>query len=321
MAELCDADCTVLFHRHGVNIDYDGEIIGRGWRDRPSNLWRIPLTSEGGDRITPQTDWANESDDIYSIQANSIYECENKDQLIQYYHASLCSHPKSVLIAAADAGYLRGCPGLDASAIRKYIGVEYATEMGHMKQLQSGVRSTHKKSNRGRPKKDDRHQEVQSAAEDAMATPLQTARNAATDQVFMSTTDSKGLVCSDQTGMFPRISNRGMKYVCIFYIYDANYIKSIPIKSREKKELLRAYEEVYAFCQQRGFSPKLHKLDNETSKEVSDWWFQMGRLNLVQVQSEKTLSVHLLRTLHPPYQDFLFAIGKGISAVLNRPGN
>ncbi len=68
--------------------------------------------------------------------------------------------------------------------------------------------------------------------------------------------------------MFPQISNKGMKYVCIFYIYDANYIKSIPIKSREKKELLRAYQEVYAFCQQRRFAPKLHKLDNETSKEV-----------------------------------------------------
>ena len=268
VAELCDADCTVYFHQHGVDINYEGEIIGRGWRDRPTKLWRISLTSEGGDRITPTTDWANDSDGIFHIQANSIYECENKEQLIQYYHASLCSHPKTVLIAAADAGYLRGCPGLTATGIRKYIGVEYATEMGHMKQIQSGVRSTNKKSNRGRPKKGEREQEIEAAAEDAMATPSQVHGNIDTHLVFMSTADSKGLVCSDQTGMFPRISNKGMKYLCIFYIYDANYIKSVPIKSREKKELLRAYQEVYAFCQQRGFAPKLHKLDNETSKEV-----------------------------------------------------
>ena len=172
------------------------------------------------------------------------------------------------MIAAADAEYLRGCPGLNATGIRKYIGVEYATEMGHMKQVQSGVRSTHKKSNRGRPKKSERQQEIDAAAEDAIATPSQVDGNIDTHFVFMSTADSKGLVCSDQTGMFPQISNKGMKYVCIFYIYDANYIKSVPIKSREKKELLRAYQEVYAFCQQRGFAPKLHKLDNETSKEV-----------------------------------------------------
>ena len=83
-----------------------------------------------------------------------------------------------------------------------------------------------------------------------MATPIQASNNDNTHLVYMSTIDSKGLICSNQTGMFPRTSNRGMKYVCMFYIYNANYIKSVPIKSREKKKLLRTYQEVYAFCQQ-----------------------------------------------------------------------
>ena len=92
----------------------------------------------------------------------------------------------------------------------------------------------------------------------------------------MSTVDSEGFICSDQTGMFPRISNRGMKYVCIFYIYDSNYIKSVPLKSRKKEELLQAYKDVYSFCQQRGFKPKLHKLDNETSKDVEEFIASQG---------------------------------------------
>ena len=104
-----------------------------------------------------------------------------------------------------------------------------------------------------------------------MATPSQTKNNEKTFYVYMTTVDVKGLLASDQTGMFPRISTRGMKYVCIFYIYDANFIKSVPIKSREKKELLRAYQEVYKFCEQRGFKPKLHKLDNKTLKDVEDF--------------------------------------------------
>ena len=94
VAELCDAGCTVFFHQYGVDITYEGEIIGRGWRDRPSKLWRTSLTSEGGDRITPTTDWSQDSDGIFSIQANSIYKCENSEQMKKYYHASLCSHPK-----------------------------------------------------------------------------------------------------------------------------------------------------------------------------------------------------------------------------------
>ena len=59
-----------------------------------------------------------------------------------------------------------------------------------------------------------------------------------------------------------------MNYICVFYIHDPNFIKGVPIKSRQKGELHRAYESVYEWRTQRGYKPKLHKLDNETSKEV-----------------------------------------------------
>ena len=110
--------------------------------------------------------------------------------------------------------------------------------MGHMKQVQSGVQSTHQQSKQGRPKKSNRQKEIEAAAEDAMATPIQTDGNDDTHLVYMSTIDSKGLICSDQTGMLPRISNRGMKYLCIFYIYDANISnqsKGVPRNSTEQK--------------------------------------------------------------------------------------
>ena len=73
--------------------------------------------------------------------ANSIYECENKENLIKYYHASIGSHPTTTLIVAAKAGYLKGCLGLNAETIRKYIAVEDATKIGFMKQIQQGVKS------------------------------------------------------------------------------------------------------------------------------------------------------------------------------------
>ena len=53
---------------------------------------------------------------------------------MRYYHASLASHPKRVLAAAAKAGYLQGCPGLTAEAINKSIDIEDATEMGQLQQ-------------------------------------------------------------------------------------------------------------------------------------------------------------------------------------------
>ena len=120
---------------------------------------RIGLNYEGENIITPYT--APEEYNPSSMMtftaieyhARSIYECENKEQLVKFYHASIGSHPKTTLIAAARVGYLKGCPGMNAEAIRKYTSVEDATEMGHMKQIQQGVRSTTTKSRRDRPTK------------------------------------------------------------------------------------------------------------------------------------------------------------------------
>ena len=84
----------------------------------------------------------------------------------------------------------------------------------------------------------------------------------------MSVKRVEGYLSSDQTGKFPRISNKGMQYICAFYIYDPNYTNGVALKIRKKEELLRAYKEVYTFCKNRGFKPRIRYMDNETSKDV-----------------------------------------------------
>jgi len=89
--------------------------------------------------------------------------------------------------------------------------------------------------------------------------------------VFMTITKVDCQLFIDQTGRFPVTSNRGNNYIVIFYVVDANYIKSYPIKSCHHTELIKAYTNVYNFVCTRGFRPQLHKLDNETSKDVEDF--------------------------------------------------
>ena len=84
---------------------------------------------------------------IIHWSTNSIYEYENKQQLMKYYHASLGSHTKHTLYTAAKAGYLQGCSGPTPEAINKYVTVEDATEMGHMRATPAGKQSTTKKRN------------------------------------------------------------------------------------------------------------------------------------------------------------------------------
>merc|ERR1711966_268828 len=92
-----------------------------------------------------------------------------------------------------------------------------------------------------------------------------------TNIVFMTVKLADGWIASDQTGAFPRVSNRGHKYVSVFYVYDANFVKGVPVKSRHRQELLRAYEDVYKWCPVRGYKPQLQRMDNETSKDVEEF--------------------------------------------------
>ena len=72
-------------------------------------------------------------------------------------------------------------------------------------------------------------------------------------------------------GKFPCTSNLGMKYVMIFYIYDANYIKGIPITNCTEDKFLHAYKEVYDELETKGLKPNFHKMDNKSSKEIQDF--------------------------------------------------
>jgi hypothetical protein len=79
------------------------------------------------------------------------------------------------------------------------------------------------------------------------------------------------LVFSDQTGHFLITSNRGHAYLVIFYIYDAKFIASVPIKNQTKQEHFRAYQITYKYLSSCGFKPRLHKMDNKTSKDVKEF--------------------------------------------------
>ena len=95
------------------------------------------------------------------------------------------------------------------------------------------------------------------AINDTISVPTHEPGNAKTNLVYMRVQKAEGFIASDQTGKFPRMSNKGNQYICVFYIYDPNFIKGIPIKSRKKEELLKAYEQVYEWCEQQGFKPQL----------------------------------------------------------------
>ena len=158
--------------------------------------------------------------------ANSIYECENTTQLIEFYHATLSYPAVSTWCKAITAGYFQGWPGLTAKRVRRFIKVSDETEMRHMDQQRQGIRST--KRTETEP--------------DSMATVPQIPNSDRCHHVYMTIADVDGKLYSDQTGSF-----------------GGNYVKLSPIKSGHRSELLKAYNEVYSFLCVRGYRPQLHK--------------------------------------------------------------
>ena len=165
------------------------------------------------------------------------------------------------MLAAEKLGYFQGCPGLTRKAINNHLGVETATEKGWMTQVIQGAHTTRSSVTA-----------LYETNDKCTAIPQQEPGNSKTHEVYFTATNAgNGLIYSDQTGRFPRTSNRSNKYLAISYVYDVNALLSFPIKSRAKEELLRAYKKIYSYLEARGFKPKLHKLDNETFTDVEEF--------------------------------------------------
>jgi hypothetical protein len=75
----------------------------------------------------------------------------------------------------------------------------------------------------------------------------------------------------DLTGKFPVRSSKGNSYVIVCYVYDCNYVKVIPMKSRSASEWVKAYDTIHQELTVKGFKPKLQTLDNEASAALKNF--------------------------------------------------
>jgi hypothetical protein len=75
----------------------------------------------------------------------------------------------------------------------------------------------------------------------------------------------QGQLYTDLTGKFPVRSEKGNSYFMVCYVYDCNYVKVVPMKSRSASEWVKAYDHIHQELTAKGVKPKLQTLDNEAS--------------------------------------------------------
>jgi hypothetical protein len=230
VGQLCNKGYVVTFKDASVTVCNSQKLqILSGPHDLDTGLWRINLKQD--------------SQQIHQPVANNVYELRNTGALVHYLNKALFSPTKSALLQAVKNRHLVTWPGLTEDATHKHLKLTRATAMGHMNQRRRNIRSTSK-------------------AQIADVPTTDTDLGTKTHLVYAVLVD-QGQLYTDLTGKFPVRSSKGNSHVMVCYVYDCNYVKVIPMKSRSASGWVKAYDHIHQELTAKGFKPKLQTLDNE----------------------------------------------------------
>ena len=236
VGKVCDAGCSVFFTQGHCYFLKDRRVLLKGGRDPRTGLYLLPRFPR-----TPKVQYGFNLSQPYHHRA---YDGYTIPKLMSYLHGCAGFPTTSTWIKAIRHGYFMGWPGLTASRVNRYLPPSEETALGHLKLNRQGTRSTSKGVSR------------------------EVGQRRKVMVCHMPTTELTGTIGTDQTGRFPVTSDRNHKYIFIMFDEDINYIHAVPIKSRKGTELTRAFKESYDELAECGFRPILHRLDNETSREL-----------------------------------------------------
>jgi hypothetical protein len=156
------------------------------------------------------------------------------------------------MLQAVKNRHLITWPGLAEEAINKHLKLTTDTVMVHLNQRRQNIRSTSK-------------------APIEKQKPPDTDLGTNTHLVYAVVVD-QGQLYTDLTGKFPIRSSKENSYVMVCYIYECNYIKVVPMKSRSASEWVKEYDCIHQELTVKGFKPKLQTLDNETSAALKNFF-------------------------------------------------
>ena len=145
---LCDAGCMCVFCKHKITIIKNNKIIMEGPRDKPTNLWTIPIGKKNQPppkeptqtlAIVPTISKYNNKPAICiePHTANSAYTQRSAAELQAWHHGSLGSPPVATLIDAIKNNRLSTFPGLTVAGVRRRFPKAIATPIGAPTQIQA----------------------------------------------------------------------------------------------------------------------------------------------------------------------------------------
>ena len=273
--KFADANYITIFDKDEVNI-YDANdttitvtkgAILRGWRDNNTNLWRIPLVPMVRNLNTdtallnrpPSEFLSNRPSPAEAV--HSVYELKTQPELVRYLHAAAGFPTKPTWLKAIRNKQFASWPGLTLEAVRRHFPDSDETNKGHGRRTPSGLRSTKKTQATTPPPVEEPEDDVEdehniTIKEKTIFCKVYDIEEEATQKIW-----------TDQTGRFPKQSNRGNQYIMVLVESDSSAILVEPMKNRTAGEMIRAYQTLVDRLNESGIFPKEHILDNECSDQ------------------------------------------------------
>ena len=91
---------VLIYDGTNLQMTINKEAILRGWRDKPSGLWRIPLSKAGPPQKQEYVLLPKGSEEVI----NNVYELPSTEQVIRYLHACAGFPTKTTWIKAIQIG-------------------------------------------------------------------------------------------------------------------------------------------------------------------------------------------------------------------------
>ena len=108
---------VLIYDGQDLKITTSKEAILRGWRDKPSGLWRIPLEANKTPKQSEYVLLPKGSKEII----NNVYELPSTQHIVWYLHACAGFPTKTTWIKAIRAGNYATWPHLSLKAVQQHF--------------------------------------------------------------------------------------------------------------------------------------------------------------------------------------------------------
>jgi len=288
IGRVCDANCTVVFTKTEVHVlDSNGNLILRGFREPTgARMWRFNICPA----FTPTAAYTA-STTVPSLSPPPLeatcptprqptalpycpastefhrkaYDLPSTRKLIEYIHCIIGSPVKSQFLQAVNNGNFKSFPGISATNVARYCPDNAtATVLGHMTQVQQGLRTT--KS----PGATALAALLSVPPHQAFGPHVQTTPalfdtiTAPTNELHIIEVPLSTLF-TDDMGRFPVRALSGNQYIMLAYHDSSNVILVQPFQTKADHHRIPAYNIIMERLKARGLKVDTQILDNEAS--------------------------------------------------------